>query len=235
MHRRSGLVTVLVLGLAARAQALPSQAQLCESAMAVASGKFAQCRLAADSAFARTGNTTRLNTSLGRCSSTLSKAFMNAQNRYGANCPALEPETKFDSFLMECTDTTFDAATGGTFPHCGDGSINAAGEQCDGSDLGGETCASLGFLGGTLACDASCQFDTSGCRVCEAGALLSTGETTCWDDSGNVIACAGTGQDGDTLKGVPLAYVDNGDGTITDATPVSRGRSKAMGMAASTT
>jgi len=31
------------------------------------------------------------------------------------------------------------------------------------------------------------------------------------------IPCAGTGHDGDTRAGVPLAYVDNGDGTITDA------------------
>src|SRR5206468_905681 len=33
---------------------------------------------------------------------------------------------------------------------------------------------------------------------------------------GTVIPCAGTGHDGDTLTGAPLAYVDNGDGTVTD-------------------
>jgi hypothetical protein len=31
-----------------------------------------------------------------------------------------------------------------------------------------------------------------------------------------VIACAGTGQDGDVQKGSPLSFTDNGDGTITD-------------------
>jgi len=46
--------------------------------------------------------------------------------------------------------------------------------------------------------------------------LPATGQTTCWNSSGTVIPCAGTGHDGDTLKGAPLAYVDNGDGTITD-------------------
>src|SRR5437016_10972638 len=46
--------------------------------------------------------------------------------------------------------------------------------------------------------------------------LLATGQTTCWDSNGNVIPCAGTGQDGELRKGAPLAYVDNGDGTITD-------------------
>src|SRR4029434_2147304 len=34
--------------------------------------------------------------------------------------------------------------------------------------------------------------------------------------SGTVIACAGTGQDGDLQAGGPLSYTDNGDGTITD-------------------
>ena len=46
----------------------------------------------------------------------------------------------------------------------------------------------------------------------------ATGQTTCWDDNnGNVIRCAGIGHDGDTRRGAPLTYVDNGDGTITDA------------------
>ena len=46
--------------------------------------------------------------------------------------------------------------------------------------------------------------------------LPVTGQTTCWDGSGNVIPCAGTGQDGELRKGAPLAYVDEGDGTVTD-------------------
>jgi hypothetical protein len=48
------------------------------------------------------------------------------------------------------------------------------------------------------------------------GQVLATGQTTCWDSSGNVIPCAGTGQDGELQKGLPRAYADNGDGTITD-------------------
>jgi hypothetical protein len=46
--------------------------------------------------------------------------------------------------------------------------------------------------------------------------LPATGQTTCWDSSGSVIPCAGTGQDGEIQAGKVLAYVDNGDGTITD-------------------
>jgi hypothetical protein len=44
----------------------------------------------------------------------------------------------------------------------------------------------------------------------------ASGQTTCWDEHGNVIACSGTGQDGQIQAGGALAYVDNGDGTISD-------------------
>src|SRR5206468_2814576 len=38
--------------------------------------------------------------------------------------------------------------------------------------------------------------------------LPATGETTCADSNGNMIPCAGTGQDGDLKKGAPLSYTD---------------------------
>jgi hypothetical protein len=39
-------------------------------------------------------------------------------------------------------------------------------EACDGTDLGGATCASQGFAGGTLTCTESCGFDLSVCTAC---------------------------------------------------------------------
>jgi hypothetical protein len=39
-------------------------------------------------------------------------------------------------------------------------------ESCDGTNLGGTTCVSLGFNGGTLACNGGCTFDTTGCNHC---------------------------------------------------------------------
>ena len=47
----------------------------------------------------------------------------------------------------------------------------------------------------------------------------ATGQTTCYDSSGNspmTINCPGTGQDGDIQAGATLRYTDNGDGTIKD-------------------
>ena len=47
---------------------------------------------------------------------------------------------------------------------CGDGvAQDLLFEACDGQDLAGASCASLGFAAGTLACTASCALDTTGC------------------------------------------------------------------------
>jgi len=49
--------------------------------------------------------------------------------------------------------------------------------------------------------------------------LPKTGQTTCYDEDGNVIACDSTGQDGDIQAGVlwpEPRFTDNEDGTITD-------------------
>jgi hypothetical protein len=45
---------------------------------------------------------------------------------------------------------------------CGN-NIREGSEQCDGKDLGGQTCTSLGYSGGTLSCNPDCTFNTSGC------------------------------------------------------------------------
>jgi hypothetical protein len=59
---------------------------------------------------------------------------------------------RFD--MSECVDDTPEI--------CGNGEVDE-GEDCDGSELGGETCESLGFESGELACQ-NCFFDTSGCQ-----------------------------------------------------------------------
>jgi hypothetical protein len=52
-----------------------------------------------------------------------------------------------------------------------------------------------------------------------AARIFMTGQSLCWDSSGNRISCAGTGQDGDFQAGVPFPtprFADNHDGTVTD-------------------
>ena len=58
---------------------------------------------------------------------------------------------------------TFDTSACEGTPACGDGVINRVEEQCDQSDFGGETCSSLGLLGGTLGCRSNCTLETAGC------------------------------------------------------------------------
>ena len=54
---------------------------------------------------------------------------------------------------------------------CGDG-VRTEAEQCDGQDLGGQTCEGIGFYGQTkaLACNPDCTFDKTGCvGICGDG------------------------------------------------------------------
>lgn len=64
------------------------------------------------------------------------------------------------------------------------------------------------------------DFETGDTSAWWAPALVGeTGQTTCYDESGTVIACAGTGQDGDVRGGVAWPnprFVDNADGTVAD-------------------
>ena len=96
---------------------------------------------------------------------------------------------------------------------CGDGVRNGR-DECDGSDLGGSTCVSLGFARGPLACTPSCNLGVTRCVPAGQQAFPPSGQTTCWNTAGTTILCTGTGQDGE--RGRPLAFVDNGDGTISD-------------------
>ena len=58
---------------------------------------------------------------------------------------------------------------------CGNGAIEA-GEDCEGTDLNGASCVSVGFAGGALGCH-ECTFDTSGCSMsCDATGLIRAGD-----------------------------------------------------------
>lgn len=58
---------------------------------------------------------------------------------------------------------SFSIASTSQSPVCGNGIVES-GEQCDGANLGGGSCTSLGYSGGTLSCS-SCQFITTSCTT----------------------------------------------------------------------
>jgi cysteine-rich repeat protein len=59
---------------------------------------------------------------------------------------------------------------------CGNGFRDAA-EECEGADLGGATCESLGFGPGIVSCTPMCLLDTSGCDTCGDG--VKNGDEQC--------------------------------------------------------
>jgi hypothetical protein len=85
-----------------------------------------------------------------------------------------------------------------TSASCGNG-ILEAGEECDGSDLGGATCSAVGCSSGAPTCTSSCTLDYSACTDCGGGGacdfdgLCEVGEdcTTCPSDcsSGSGATC----------------------------------------------
>jgi cysteine-rich repeat protein len=79
----------------------------------------------------------------------------------------LEPGEACDDGNRDNTDSCpDDPSTGGTCQPaaCGDGHLYQGVEECDTTDLDGETCQSLGYNSGTLTCGATCTFDTSNCQ-----------------------------------------------------------------------
>ena len=81
---------------------------------------------------------------------------------------------------------------------CGNDIVDQGSESCDGTDLDGETCASQGFVGGTLDCAGDCSFDTSGCNSCGNGSI-DAGEA-CDGANLNGEDCASLGFSGGSLS-----------------------------------
>ncbi len=63
------------------ANAAPTDAQKCESALELASAKYAQCRLNAESKDTKTPDPVKLAGALGKCSQKLSDAFAKAADK----------------------------------------------------------------------------------------------------------------------------------------------------------
>jgi hypothetical protein len=83
---------------------------------------------------------------------------------------------------------------------CGNGVIDQ-GELCDGFELGGQTCATVGLGSGSLACTDTCKaYDVSGCVESACGnGVIDPGEVC----DGNNLAgqsCVTLGYDGGTLQ-----------------------------------
>lgn len=100
---------------------------------------------------------------------------------------------------------------------CGNGIADSS-EECDSTDLGGQTCTALGFARGNLACTAACKLDTSGCTHCGDGVVGQDEQCDAGDLTG--ATCQSLGFEGGALSCTDQCRFDTagctvcGDGTV---------------------
>ncbi|HIH17543.1 MAG TPA: hypothetical protein HA282_04485 [Nanoarchaeota archaeon] len=85
----------------------------------------------------------------------------NADSTYSSNLSQRKAKLLFGENEKTCPEDCSGGGGGGG-PVCGN-NIMEPGEQCDGDDLGGATCSSLGFTGGSLGCTSTCMFEVNQC------------------------------------------------------------------------
>lgn len=94
---------------------------------------------------------------------------------------------------------------------CGNGTIEAPGEECERDNLDGKTCASFNLGPGSLRCDVFCQIDTRGCTPPSC-----TGGGGAGDDvaqvAGGVCCDPGSKPCGGTCIDAAADCCDGGDG-----------------------
>jgi hypothetical protein len=192
---RTALVLLLSFNVASPALAAATPEARCQAAKTRAAGAYAKCLQDAAAKLVLSGDADKHQAAVLRCAAAIGAQFTKAEDaaaKKGAACPTTGDATDLGARVDGDAAIAADAvAPGGALPACGDGVIDAVGEQCDQSDLGGATCAELGgHPDGTLSCDGSCRFATSGCvSDCAAdGGVDAPG--ICWMlATSNTLSC----------------------------------------------
>jgi hypothetical protein len=94
------------------------------------------------------------------------------------------------------------SATSHPPPVCGNGRLEE-GEDCEGGDVAGATCADIGAGEGALACGADCLFDASACSSPPSGAGGSGGEAGSGGSSASGAAEGATDEGGCATSRAP--------------------------------
>jgi len=195
---------MLILLLAGTSLAGPTPAQKCEKNKKAS--KSAKCRLLACQGNLGTcnGNLATCGSDLGTCNSGLTTCNGNFTTCSGNLTTCTGNLGTCNGNLTTCTANLTTCTANLTSTQASLTSTQASLTTCTGSR-------------GTCSTNlTTCQNDLTTCQAVPQGQRLKTGQTICYDAVVAVIACAGTGQDGELQNGLARAYVDNGDGTITD-------------------
>src|SRR5262249_40370751 len=148
-------------------------AQNCESGKNKEAGKYGYCRQKAEAKFALTGDAAARTAAQTRCGTTYGTKWPVIEIKGGGMCPSSGDQAAIQQYLETATTDVATALAGGTLPDCP-------------SDLA--TCQTdLTTTQGELT---TCQGDLATCQATPQGQPLQTGQTTCYDTAGTVIACA---------------------------------------------
>lgn len=129
----------------------------------------------------------------------------------GQSCQSLD----MGGGSLGCNDRCrFDASGCEVSAVCGDGTLHAPFEDCEGQDLQGATCETLGYYGGQLGCDQDCQYDLASCRTygrCGDGVIQTLYGEACEGSGLQEQTCEGLGYyGGQLLCGVDCTYDESG-------------------------
>jgi hypothetical protein len=195
-------------GLTAVAASATTPAQVCQSTKNKLAGKYDYCRQKAEAKYATTADGAARTLALQKCLDKYNLKWPLAESKAiaaGGACPSAGDQAVIQNATDGCTTNIATALAGGTLQDCPADLATCQGDLSTAqSDL--STCQ-----GDLSTCDA----DLTACQASQQY-FPATGQTTCWNSSGSVISCAGTGHDGEIQAGATLAYTDNGDGTVTD-------------------
>lgn len=99
------------------------------------------------------------------------------ENRLGTTCEELGYDGGTLGCLADCSAFDTTECTGGG--SCGNGIVEGA-EVCDGTNLQGESCTSLGYVSGTLSCLSDCTgYDETDCTNAVCGNGVAEGDESC--------------------------------------------------------
>jgi hypothetical protein len=214
----AALLSVLA-GQPALAAGTPEQQ--CEGGKNSAAGKFASCIAKAQKSLVTTADAIAYAEAVLKCEGKLASSYSKLEA--GAACPSTGDAAAVQDFVGGCRECIGDALAGG--PLCDDpvscaSDLASCNLTLDGCNADLATCtddlaiceADLAVLEGDLA---ACDDDLETCLLAEPR-IHKSGQTTCYNDAGTLIACAGSGRDGEFQAGTAVSFVDNGNGTITD-------------------
>lgn len=138
----------------------------------------------------------------------------------GQGIPGLYDEVSVYSRALTAAEiaAVYSAGSAGKCkPFCGDGLITASlGEMCDGANLAGQSCGSLGFGDGALSCAGNCRsFTVTGCS--QTCATPAAGFVSGWPGEGNTRDIVGSNH------GAPINGVTYHPGRVGQAFRLSDG------------